>query len=211
MWDELDTPWQICLDEAWTAYRSGCIPIGALVTDADGQVLTRGRNHIYEGGVNYGQAGYAPLAHAEMEALNALAQFDVDPHSCVLYTTTEPCPMCLGAWYISGVRRLHYASRDPWAGSAELIGKSWYLSRKPVQIHGPQPGKLEDLILALSVEFFSHSEGDRLTLVYQRWAEVMPRAMALGRKLCDKGTLGRFVQQGRSTAEMVDAVAGMEI
>ncbi len=67
------------------------------------------------------------------------------------------------------------------------------------------------MILALSVEFFSHSEGDRLTLVYKRWAEVMPRAVALGRKLCDEGILGRFVQQGYSTAEMVDAVAGMEI
>ncbi len=139
MWDELGTPWQICLDEAWTAYRNGCIPIGALVTDANGQALTRGRNHVYEGGVSYGQVGYAPLAHAEMEALNALAQFDIDPHDCVLYTTTEPCPMCLGAWYISGVRQLHYASRDPWAGSAELVGKSWYLSRKPVRINGPQP------------------------------------------------------------------------
>ena len=211
MWKNLAHPWQVCLEEAWQAYRSGCIPIGAAIIDASGQVVTRGRNRVYEGSRLYGEQGYSPLAHAEMEALGALPQLDLDPHELILYTTTEPCPMCLGAWYMSGVRRLFFASRDPWAGSVEMIGGTWYLSTKPVHIHGPQPCELEDLVLALSVEFFTRIEGDRLALVFQRWEEVLPNAVALGRKLFNDGILDRLNRSGASTAEMVDTVTGVRV
>jgi tRNA(adenine34) deaminase len=48
MWDTLATPWQICIEEAWTAYCHGSLPIGAAVTDRDGRLPARGRNRILE-------------------------------------------------------------------------------------------------------------------------------------------------------------------
>jgi len=35
-WETLAEPWQGCLAEAWTAYCAGSLPIGAVVTEADG-------------------------------------------------------------------------------------------------------------------------------------------------------------------------------
>jgi len=37
-----------CLEQAWTAYRAGSLPIGAVVVDRAGQIVGRGRNQIFE-------------------------------------------------------------------------------------------------------------------------------------------------------------------
>ena len=118
-WDELSLPWQACMDQAWEAYCDDCFPIGAVVVDKDGKILSRGRNRIYEKQKGGRHLRGAELAHAEVEALLHIDFDAIDPHSCALYTTTEPCPMCMGTFYMSGIRTLHFGSRDPWAGSAE--------------------------------------------------------------------------------------------
>lgn len=46
MWDTLSPAWQVCLEEAWAAYCAGSLPIGACISDPDGQILSRGRNRI---------------------------------------------------------------------------------------------------------------------------------------------------------------------
>ena len=53
-----------------------------------------------------------PTAHAEVNAIRAagreLQQFHLD--NCILYTTCEPCPMCLGAIYWAGIRTIVYGN-----------------------------------------------------------------------------------------------------
>src|SRR3712207_7202914 len=44
-----------------------------------------------------------------------------------LFTTTEPCPLCVGASYMSRVRAIRFAARDPWAGGTHLVAASPYL------------------------------------------------------------------------------------
>ena len=125
IWDLLSDPWQACMEEAWAAYCAGSVPIGAAVTDAGGRIVSRGRNRI---GEDCGEADCFydhPLAHAEMNALLAFDYREHDPpHACILYATTEPCPLCFGAFYMSGVRVLRYASRDPrtFPGSPHMNG-----------------------------------------------------------------------------------------
>jgi tRNA(Arg) A34 adenosine deaminase TadA len=126
--------WQACLEEAWLAYCAGCVPVGAVVTDAAGRVLAYGRNQIWDTQGEEGCLSGHPLAHAEINALIQLPKEGIDPHTCTLYTTMEPCPLCLGAFYMSGVRQLRYASRDPYAGSTDLLGATPYLRRKPVRV-----------------------------------------------------------------------------
>ena len=92
------------------------------------------------------------LAHAELNALLALKADRQTRHAASLYTTTEPCPLCLGAFYMSGVRTLHYAAREPFAGSTNLLGTTPYLSRKPIKVYGPADPDLEALVTALAVE-----------------------------------------------------------
>ena len=67
-------------------------PFGALVV-CDGRIVGRGNNRVTE--------QLDPTAHAEIvairEACRALGRFDL--RGCVLYTSCEPCPMCLAAIY----------------------------------------------------------------------------------------------------------------
>ena len=53
-----------------------------------------------------------PTAHAEILAIREAARLlgTHDLSGCVLYTSCEPCPMCLGAIYWSGIRRVIYSS-----------------------------------------------------------------------------------------------------
>lgn len=140
MWDELSEPWRACVEEAWEAYGAGSLPIGAVVADAAGKVLSRGRNRIHEHSGEGGSLFGHKLAHAE---LNALVKLDYDAHAareCVLYTTTEPCPLCAGALRMADLSELRYASREPWAGSAAMFETVPYLKRGNVR-EGERPGR----------------------------------------------------------------------
>ena len=204
MWSELPKPWQICLELAWEAYCEDCIPIGAVVTGPDGNVLTRGRNRVYEkikpGGVNG-----AALAHAEVEALQGLDLDAVDPHACTLYTTTEPCPMCMGTFYMSGVRTLHYAARDPYAGSVNLLGTTWYLSHKPIKVSGPDP-RMEAIVVALFAEQDAHFLNGKFPegVFWGMYRDVLPGGVELGLELARMGVLQDFRTRGATAEEVME-------
>jgi tRNA(adenine34) deaminase len=175
----------------WEAYCDDCIPIGAVTTDADGNILSCGRNRIYSKRSPDGRRRGMTLAHAEVEALNKVDYDAVEPHNCILYTTTEPCPMCLGTFYMSGFRTLHYASRDPYAGSIDLLGATPYLRRKPILFNGPFNPTLEIILMALYIEYDLVTGKERLrqTPLYSIWQQAEPRAIAFGEKLYRDGKL----------------------
>ena len=206
MWERLDPAWHACLELAWEAYCDDCYPIGAVVTDGSGKILTRGRNRIYENRTRHGRERGSELAHAEVEALRALDFPAIDPHICSLYTTTEPCPMCMGTFYMSGLRSLHFASRDPYAGSVDLLGKTRYLSKKPIKIFGPADPALEIVIMAMAVEQECSHDGGRLIwdAVHQRWEEVIPQGVELGRSLGRSGELRAMRKKGIPPAEVIN-------
>lgn len=78
-------------------------PFGALVV-RDGAILAEGFNGV--------TSGNDPTAHAEVvairEACRKLAHFSLA--GCELYTSCEPCPMCLGAIYWARIDRVYYAN-----------------------------------------------------------------------------------------------------
>ncbi len=204
MWSDLLKPWQVCLELAWEAYCDDCIPIGAVVTGPDGEILARGRNRVYEkvkpGGVNG-----AALAHAETEALQGLDLDAVDPHCCALYTTTEPCPMCMGTFYMSGVRTLHFAARDPYAGSTNMLGTTWYMSRKPIKISGPDT-RLETIVVALFAEQDSHFHNNQFPagVFWEMYREAIPGGIELGLELARTGVLQGLRKQGATAQEVME-------
>lgn len=77
-------------------------PFGAVVVK-DGKIVGRGNNRV--------TSTNDPTAHAEVmairDACKNLNSFQLD--GCVLYTSCEPCPMCLGAIYWARPDRLVYA------------------------------------------------------------------------------------------------------
>ncbi len=206
-WNRLAPPWQICLDEAWTAYCAGSLPIGAVITDVAGRVLARGRNRIYEstpsGPTLYGHR----LAHAEVNALVALDYADLDPLDCVLYTTTEPCPLCTGAIRMVGIGAVHYASRDTAAGSIALLEATPFMRRRAIQVVGPTDPDLEAIIVALHTEVVLYPPMARPAWLLEVWEEAVPQGVALGRRLYATGELARMGADGAPTATVVNHLA----
>ena len=91
MWNDLTPEWKIVFEEAWSAFINGSYPIGAAIFDEQGNLLVREHNRGAEAdSVN------RYVAHAEAGALRRLDTSAYNPKSVVLYTTMEPCPMCMG-------------------------------------------------------------------------------------------------------------------
>ncbi len=105
----------LALDEARKAYELGEIPIGAVIVDGRGSVVSRGHNmrEIWQDAT----------AHAEMvaikEACRNLGHWRLS--GLTLYVTIEPCPMCAGALVMSRMDRVVYGSTDAKAGAAESL------------------------------------------------------------------------------------------
>lgn len=97
---------------------SGGGPFGAVVA-RDGRIVSEGRNRV--------TVWNDPTAHAEVvairEACRALSTFQLE--GCSVYSSCEPCPMCLGALYWARPARLLFAcTRDDAAAAGfddELI------------------------------------------------------------------------------------------
>ena len=79
-------------------------PFGAAIV-CNGELISTGVNEVT--GKN------DPTAHAEIMAIRSAAEkiSDHKLENCVIYSSTEPCPMCLGAIYWSGIKKLVFASR----------------------------------------------------------------------------------------------------
>jgi tRNA(Arg) A34 adenosine deaminase TadA len=107
------TPMRIALEEARAAAARGEVPVGAVVTDAAGQILARAGTEV--------EARGDPSAHAEMLALRAAAArlgSRILPE-VTLTVTLEPCPMCAHAISLFRVRRLVFGAYDPKGGGVE--------------------------------------------------------------------------------------------
>lgn len=87
--------------EAMTTGTGG--PFGAVIV-RDDLVVAEGYNQVL--------LHTDPTAHAEVVAIRAAAQIVGDPHltGCAIYTSCEPCPMCLGAIYWARLERIYYGN-----------------------------------------------------------------------------------------------------
>jgi tRNA(Arg) A34 adenosine deaminase TadA len=78
-------------------------PFGAVIVK-EGKIISKTANKV--------AATNDPTAHAEVAAIRLaskkLNSFDLS--GCVIYTSCEPCPMCLGAIYWSRIDRIYYAN-----------------------------------------------------------------------------------------------------
>jgi tRNA(adenine34) deaminase len=215
LWAALAPALQAAVEEAWSAYCGGSLPIGAVIADTHGRVLVRGRNCIYEPQPDGGSAPMPvlhghPLAHAEINALVALdyAGAGADVRSCVLYTTQEPCPLCVGALVMSGVRELRYAARDTYGGAASWLASPLPLvSGRRIRVVEPEHPALEAILMALRVEFLLRRVADEERGVLL--AEVLPHAAHLAEALHESGELGRLCAREATAGEMVRRLAAL--
>jgi len=119
-WSPLPEHWRCALRQAWAAYVAGTIPVGAVGVDPHGVIAAEARNRIFDlSAPPRGQLAGSWLAHAE---LNAIAQIGAERSTTAegwaVYSTLEPCPLCVGAITVTfrGRITVGYASRDPVGG-----------------------------------------------------------------------------------------------
>lgn len=98
------------LAEASLKHQGG--PFGAVIVK-DGKVIGEGNNRV--------TLDNDPTAHAEMVAIRSACReiADFSLAGCDIYSSCEPCPMCLAAIYWAGIDKIYYAATRE---DAEKIG-----------------------------------------------------------------------------------------
>lgn len=102
--DEKREMMELCLQMASENVRqTGGGPFAALVV-RDGKIIGKGINGVAKKS--------DPTAHAEIEAIRDACDHVGDHHltDALIFSSCEPCPMCLGAIYWSRIREVYYAA-----------------------------------------------------------------------------------------------------
>ena len=134
------------LDVARIALRTGDVPVGAIVINAEGVVVGKGFNER--------EANNDPTAHAEIVAIRSAAsrlqKSRLD--GCTLIVTLEPCAMCAGAIAQSRISKVIFGAWDEKAGA---VGSVWDVLRDPRSIFKVEvvSGVLEAECAELLTEF----------------------------------------------------------
>ncbi|WP_193143008.1 MULTISPECIES: nucleoside deaminase [unclassified Meridianimarinicoccus] len=148
---------QRTIDLALESRASGNHPFGALLADAEGNILFEsGNTHSTDGGTGHAELNVARAA-ARAHGPEFLA-------GCTLYTSVEPCSMCAGGCYWAGIGRVVFGMTE--ARLAELTGDNpenltmslpcrqvLSAGQRDVQVSGPFP-ELEPQILRTHAGFW---------------------------------------------------------
>lgn len=109
------TAMQAALAQAALAYAVGEVPVGAVVLDADGNIIGTGFNRTI--------IDHDPSSHAEIVALRqaAAAMQNYRLPGASLFVTLEPCVMCMGAMLHARIGRVVYGATDPKTGACGSV------------------------------------------------------------------------------------------
>ncbi|MGA2408018.1 MAG: nucleoside deaminase [Bacteroidales bacterium] len=94
---------QRAVEIAWNGILNGGGPFGAVII-RDGKIISETFNRVI--------LNNDPTAHAEILVIRQAASV-LQSHKlgdCTLYSSCEPCPMCVGAIYWAGIKKVVYAS-----------------------------------------------------------------------------------------------------
>ncbi len=114
---------QLALEQAHKAYSLDEVPIGAIAVDVDGNILAQDFNRK--------ESTFDPTSHAEIEVIRKTSKLRSSWRlsSVTLYTTLEPCTMCLSAMIHARIDRLVFGAYDRKGGSLSL-GFHFYEDKK---------------------------------------------------------------------------------
>jgi len=105
----------IALSEAKIASGKGEVPVGAVVVDESGEIISRGHN--------LRESTFDPTAHAEIVALReaSVHRSAWNLSGCTMYVTLEPCVMCSGAIVNARIDKLYYGALDERYGGTDTL------------------------------------------------------------------------------------------
>jgi tRNA(Arg) A34 adenosine deaminase TadA len=147
---------------------SACGPFMAAIADAEGNVLAEAANSVVESGQSH--------CHAEMNAIalaeRKLGHWNLSGRGLTLYSSAEPCMMCLGGILWCGIERVVYgvstADVERITGFDEGFKPKWReeFAKRGIEVVGPL---LEDLGRSVLADYVRHAG-----LIYQSRRAVPP-------------------------------------
>ena len=144
---------RLAIAQAELAAGAGEIPVGAILTDGEGNILSSTHNLC--------EAQQLATAHAEMLAIAEASKKKGTWRlsDCTLYVTMEPCPMCMGAIIHARIGRVVYGVKDARAGACgSLLDLNAYpLESAPKITQGVLEQQCRDLLRA----FFLRRRGNK--------------------------------------------------
>ena len=140
---------RLAIGKAQEGIAAGQSPFGSVIV-RDGEVIAATHNTVWRDG--------DPTAHAEVNCIRGAARAlkTIFLHGCTLFSTTEPCPMCLSAIHWAKIDRVVYGAviaDATAAGFSELAIPAKTLAQmghSPVRVEG---GLLRDECAALFDQF----------------------------------------------------------
>ncbi len=131
-------------------------PFGAVIVKGD-EIIGTGSNHV--------SSALDPTAHAEVCAIRAacLKLQDFSLKGCEIYTSCEPCPMCLGAIYWARIDRIYFGATRFDAAKIDFDDRRFYeeLEKSPTEREVPMIQLMQDDCLK----------------VFDRWAAKVNKIM----------------------------------
>lgn len=145
---------QLALLQAQKALAIGEVPIGAIIVDETGEIIGAGYNQV--------EANQTQTAHAEMLALIQAASKKGDwrLQNCTLYSTLEPCAMCMSAIVMSRIRCIVFAAASPVFGYRVDKQIGFTLYNCPIEIHEGILASDAKALLQIFFESCRRSNGD---------------------------------------------------
>jgi tRNA(adenine34) deaminase len=135
------------LEEAQVAFDRGEIPVGAVIVDPYGKIISVAANEV--------EKQQTQMAHAELLAIKRATDITGDwrLEGCTLFVTLEPCVMCIGIIGLSRIERLFYGASSPVYGFERVVS---FDEKNPLFSHLKliQAGVLHDKAADLLEKFF---------------------------------------------------------
>jgi len=191
LWSDLDAAWREAFRQAWEAFRTGNIPIGACAATPDGVIVHAARNRVTDSDGPHGEVFGSTLAHAEANVMARLPYRQTD--RLVLTTTLEPCIQCSAVIRLGPVATVRYAGADPlWDGCHDFSPLSPREAARSAKVimTGPRDDDIgvfgtlisrlgPGLVRSSAAEWLRASgQGDVLDLAVQLQASGEARALA---------------------------------
>ena len=102
---------KLAYEESLNALCADEVPVGAVIVNRHGNVLSKAHNRVEE--------NMHVVSHAEILAIKEASERQLNWRlsGTTLYVTLEPCIMCMGAIYLSGIDRVVYGSKNKRLGA----------------------------------------------------------------------------------------------
>jgi len=122
------------LKEAKKALAEGQNPIGCVIVDENGKIIARAHNHV--------DKYKDKTAHAETQAIRKTRKYvkDENIRQWTLYTTLEPCIMCMGTILMADIGKVVWSAGDRLQQTHQILKSTPYLRvKRLVAIACPDP------------------------------------------------------------------------